>query len=83
MNVVVPREDFTTTIFKRSKGIRANGYIACIFQFLTTLLELLQVGYFVSVFACRFCVSFLYVILNMIEREKGGDIRASAFSPCF
>ena len=43
-------------------------------SFLTTLLELLQVGYFVSVFACHFCVSFI-CYPECDGREKGGDIR--------
>lgn len=67
MDVVVPGEDFTATIPKWRKGIRANGYIACIFQFLTTLLELLQVGYFVSVLLA---ILRFYVILNVMEERR-------------
>jgi hypothetical protein len=79
VNVVIPGKDLIATVLRRRKSIWPNGYIACIFQFLTTILELLQVGYSVFVFACHFLRFFFYVILNVMEREKGGDIRAPAF----
>lgn len=69
MDVIVPGKDFTAAIFKRCKGIRANGYIACIFQFLTTLLELLQVGYSVF-FLLAILRFFFYVILNVMEERR-------------
>ena len=77
MYVVVPGEDLVAAVLRRHEGIRANGYITCTFQLLTTLLELLQVGYSVLVFACHFAF-LLFVILNVMK-EKGGDIRTPVF----